>query len=81
MVLHLKILSWALKTDNVEFKQKIGEINNKLLQYCDQHKLGLIKHNNIEKKHINPYAVHLNRAGTSILWTNILTHLNKKEDK
>ena len=70
-----------LRTDNVEFEQKIGEINNKLLQYCDQHKLGLTKHNNIENKHINPYGVHLNRVGTSILARNILTYLDKKEDK
>ena len=70
-----------LRTDNVEFEQKIGEINNKLLQYCDQHKLGLTKHNNIENKHINSYGVHLNRVGTSILARNILTYLDKKEDK
>ena len=70
-----------LRTDNVEFKQKIDEINNKILQYCDQYKLGLIKHNNIENKYINPYAVYLNRVGTSILARNILTYLNKKEDK
>ena len=67
------------RTDNPQYKQEIENVNNKLSKYCDRHKLGLFKHTNIEHKHINPYGVHLNRFGTSVLARNILNYVNKDE--
>ena len=65
-----------LRTDRAEYKQKIGETNTLLASFCESRNLYIIKHNNIGEPHINPYGVHLNRAGTSVLARNILDYLN-----
>ena len=65
-----------LRTDKTEYKQKIGETNTLLANFCESRNYYVIKHDNIGEKHINPYVVHLNRAGTTVLARNILDYLN-----
>ena len=65
-----------LRTDKTEHKQKIGETNTLLANFCESRNYYVIKHDNIEEKHINPYGVHLNRAGTTALARNILDYFN-----
>jgi lysophospholipase L1-like esterase len=65
-----------LRTDGAEYKQKIGETNTLLASFCESRNLYIIKYNNIGEPHINPYGVHFNRAGTSVLARNILDYLN-----
>lgn len=68
------------RTDKPENSKKVTEVNNKLLSYCKLNKWGHIKHDNIQSKHINPYGIHLNRAGTSLLAKNITTYLNDENN-
>lgn len=65
-----------LRTDKAEYKQKIGETNSLLSNFCKSRNLYIIEHNNIGITHINSYGVHLNRAGTSVLARNISNYLN-----
>ena len=40
----------------------------------------LIKHENIEPRHLNPYGIHLNRHGLSVMASNLLSYLNNLKD-
>lgn len=66
-----------VRTDNPSYEAKIGKVNAKLNKFCTEHNIGLIEHKNIQARHINPYGVHLNRIGTSILAKNFVEYLNK----
>jgi lysophospholipase L1-like esterase len=65
-----------LRTDKPEYQQKVSETNSMLADFCESRNIYSISHNNIGKAHINPYGVHLNRAGTSALAKSILVFLN-----
>ena len=65
-----------LRTDKPEYQQKVSETNSMLAALCESRNISIISHNNIRTAHINPYGVHLNRVGTSVLAKNILNFLN-----
>ena len=66
-----------LRTDNSSYKAKIGETNNLLQIYFDEHNIELMKHGNLQIKHLNSYGIHLNRVGTAILAKNVVEYFNK----
>ena len=51
-----------------------------LIDYCESKNIQVIDHANIETKHLNPYGVHLNRLGTSIMARNFLSYINNVEN-
>ncbi|CAB4033616.1 Scavenger receptor cysteine-rich type 1 M130 [Paramuricea clavata] len=66
------------RTDTPEKRRKVAEVNAVLLTNCKKNKWGHITHANIQAKHINPYGIHLNRAGTPMLAKNIISFLNEQ---
>lgn len=59
------------RNDRTDFNKKKLKANNLLSIFCRQRNWGLIKQNNIDSKHLNPYGLHQNRTGTAIARLNI----------
>ena len=64
------------RTDKTEYKQKVKEVNVRLVDLCNQNNWDLICHNNIEVRHLNPYGIHLTKQGTAVLAKNFVSYQN-----
>ena len=54
---------------------KVNELNKNLVNFCVDHNLDLIKHNNIKEDNLSPRKLHLNKSGSSILAKNFLNFI------
>ena len=66
------------RNDKIEYTQKVKKVNIMLAKACKQHNCDYIEHKNIENKHLNPYGLHLNRFGTSVMAKNLVNSFNTK---
>ncbi len=66
------------RNDKIEYTQKVKKVNIMLAKACKQHNCDYIEHKNIEDKHLNPYGLHLNRFGTSVMAKNLVNYFNTK---
>ena len=67
-----------VRNDDPQLMIKVKEVNSKLSQVCLSNRWDLLTHGNILVKHLNPYGVHLNKQGTSILAKNLSDFLKLK---
>ena len=72
----ITISELVTRTDKTEYKQKVKEVNVRLVDLCNQNNWDLIYHNNIEVRHLNPYGIHLTKQGTAVLAKNFVSYLN-----
>ena len=64
------------REDNHMLQTKVSDVNNLLKSLIKKPEIyGLLSHNNIDKKGLNAYGLHLNRLGTSLLAKNIINHI------
>jgi lysophospholipase L1-like esterase len=64
------------REDNQELKEKALAVNKELARYSEQKMFYLIKNENIDKKKLNLYGLHLNKQGSAALAKNIINHIN-----
>ena len=64
------------RADKPDYKAKVQKVNKELAELCEYNNYDLIKHENIEARHLNPYGIHQNRQGSSIMASNLLSYLN-----
>ena len=57
----------VIRADKPDNKAKVQKVNKKLAELCEYKAYDLIKHENIEARHLNPYGIHLNRHGSSVM--------------
>lgn len=50
-----------------DYAEKVIEVNSLLDHYCSKSKLGLLSHNQIDKRGLNRSGIHLNKFGTTLL--------------
>ena len=67
-----------VRNDDPQLMIKVKEVNSKLSQVCLSNRWDFLTHGNILVKHLNPYGVHLNKQGTSILAKNLSDFLKLK---
>ena len=65
------------RNDDALLADKVNKYNEKLENLCLERNWGLIKHNNINKLHLNKYGLHLNQQGTAMLAGNFKRFLNQ----
>ena len=65
------------RNDDALLADKVNAYNEKLENICLERNWGLIKHNNINKLHLNKYGLHLNQRGTAMLAGNFKRFLNQ----
>ena len=66
------------RNDKVEYSQKVKKVNTLLAKACRQYSCDYIEHTNIQDKHLNPYGLHLNKFGTSVMAKNFVNYFNTK---
>ena len=67
------------RNEKVECSQKAKKVNIKIAKACKQYNWQYIEHKNIENKHLNPYGLHLNKFGTSVMAKNFANYFNSKQ--
>ena len=70
----------VIRADKPDYKAKVQKVNKELAELCEYKNYDLIKHENIESRHLNPYGIHLNRHGSSVMASNFLSYLNNIKD-
>ena len=64
------------REDNQDLAVKASAVNKELARYSEQKKFYLIKNENIDKRKLNLYGLHLNKQGSAALAKNIISHVN-----
>ena len=62
----------VIRANKPDSKAKVQKVNKELTELCEYKAYDLIKHENIEARHMNPYGIHLNRHGSSVMASNFL---------
>jgi hypothetical protein len=44
------------RADKPDYKAKLQKVNKELVELCEYNNYDLIKHENIEARHLNPYG-------------------------
>ena len=70
----------VIRANRPDNKAKVQKVNKELTELCEYKAYDLIKHENIEARHMNPYGIHLNRHGSSVMASNFLWYLNNLKD-
>ena len=65
------IIVSSLTTRSDKFKKKAAIVNTKLNELCENQSIHIIKHPNIEEKHLSRDGLHLNYKGVELLTKNI----------
>ena len=64
------------REDNQDLAVKASAVNKELARYSEQKKFYFIKNENIDKRKLNLYGLHLNKQGSAALAKNIISHVN-----
>ena len=67
--------SVILRKDKKDISKKVGEINQRLKNYCKQKNIDFVDNSNIIEEHLRSKKLHLNQRGNSILAKNISKYL------
>ena len=71
----LVFLSVILRKDKKDISKKVGEINQRLKNYCKQRNIDFVDNSNIVEEHLGSKKLHLNQRSNSLLAKNILSYL------
>ena len=66
-----QIIVSSLTRRSHKFKKKAAILNTKLSELCEKQSIDIIKHPNIEEKHLSRDGLHLNYKGVELLTKNI----------
>lgn len=64
------------RNDKQENADKVIKVNKQIAKLCLKHRWDHIKHENITATQLNPYGIHLNKSGTSLLAKNYIEYIN-----
>ena len=64
------------REDNQDLAVKASAVNKELAKYSEQNKFYHIKNENIDKRKLNLYGLHLSKQGSAALAKNITSHVN-----
>ena len=67
--------SVILRKDKKDNSKKVGEINQRLKNDCEQKNIDFVENSNTIEEHLGSKKLHLNQRGNSLLAKNILKYL------
>ena len=65
----------VVRTDSVDLERKRMKVNQILERKLEDLNMDFIKHDNIERHHLDKWGLHLNFRGTNILASNYMDYL------
>ena len=65
----------VVRTDSIDLERKRMKVNQILERKLEDLNMDFIKHDNIERHHLDKWGLHLNFRGTNILASNYMDYL------